>query len=65
MGFNCLKATGQLRGSDLLFTTNFPEIPGIWPKAGHGAWAVPNTSQIKKNLKFLIIQLNVNLAKYS
>ena len=48
MGFNCLKAMGQLRGSDLLFTTNFPEIPGIWPKAGHGAWAVPNTSQIKK-----------------
>ena len=28
MGFNCLKATGPLRGGSLLFTTKFPEIPG-------------------------------------
>ena len=26
MGFNCLKATEQLRGGSLLFTTKFPEI---------------------------------------
>ena len=28
MGFNCSKATELLRGSSLLFTTKFPEIPG-------------------------------------
>ena len=28
MGYNCLKATEPLRGGSLLFTTNFPEIPG-------------------------------------
>ena len=28
MGFNCLKATEPLRGGSLLFTTEFPEIPG-------------------------------------
>ena len=28
MGFNCLKATEQLRGDSLLSTTKFPEIPG-------------------------------------
>ena len=28
MGFNCLKATEQLRGDSLLFTTKSPEGPG-------------------------------------
>ena len=28
MGFNCFKATEQLRGGSLLFTTKFPDIPG-------------------------------------
>ena len=27
MGFNCLKATGPLRGSSLLFSTKLPDIP--------------------------------------
>ena len=27
MGFNCIKATESLRGSNLLFTTKIPEIP--------------------------------------
>ena len=27
MGFNCLKATKQLRGGGLLFKTKFPETP--------------------------------------
>ena len=30
MGFNCLKNTEPLRGSSLLFTTKFPEIPGTY-----------------------------------
>ena len=29
MGFNSFKATEPLRGGSLLFTTKFPEIPGI------------------------------------
>ena len=28
MGFNCLKAIEPLRGGSLLFTTQFPKIPG-------------------------------------
>ena len=28
MGFNCLKAIEPLRGGSLLFTIQFPEIPG-------------------------------------
>ena len=28
MRFNCLRAIEPLRGDSLLFTTNFPEIPG-------------------------------------
>ena len=28
LGFNCLKAIQPLRGGSLLFTTQFPEIPG-------------------------------------
>ena len=28
MGFNCLKAKEPLEGGSLLFTTQFPEIPG-------------------------------------
>ena len=27
-GFNCLKATESLRGNSLLFTSQFPEVPG-------------------------------------
>ena len=29
IGFNCLKATEPLWGGSLLFTTQFPQIPGI------------------------------------
>ena len=29
MGFNCLQATESLHRGSLLFTTKFPEIPGI------------------------------------
>ena len=29
MGFNCLMAPESLRGGSLLFTSKFPEIPGI------------------------------------
>ena len=28
MGFNCFKATETLRGDSLLFTTQFPGVPG-------------------------------------
>ena len=28
MGYNCLKATEPLQGGSLLFTIQFPEIPG-------------------------------------
>ena len=28
MGFNCLKATEPLRGDSLLFTIQFPGVPG-------------------------------------
>ena len=28
MRFNCLKAAETLQGNILLFTTNFPEVPG-------------------------------------
>ena len=28
MGFNCFKAKEPLQGASLLFTTQFPEIPG-------------------------------------
>ena len=28
MGFNCLMATEPLRGDSLLFTTQFPGVPG-------------------------------------
>ena len=28
IGFNCLKAKEPLKGDDLLFTIQFPEVPG-------------------------------------
>ena len=52
MGFNCLKARDTLRGSSLLFTTNFPEIPGthsircIWPQQPYRCPASSNTPNI-------------------
>ena len=70
MGFNCLKAAEPLRGECLLFTLQFPGVPGIqlinlgrmkgWVDLGASQWFwVPNwTSSAVRNLqrqRFLLL----------